>query len=151
MSPFGSLDSSISISKRLLIYSSTNFFILAIESSVAVAHLETLAHAFGKSGEYVLIEFYSVDWSRLYCVLYYSCSMTRMVQMWKDVFWERMLKDGNGTRHPVLSAEEYPPSARDDEREKSFYWTEEYFAQNKLIAIKLLEAYNLRIPFGLSG
>ena len=74
-----------------------------------------------------------------------------MVGLWKDIFWQQTMKDGNGLRHIGITAEEYSESVRDDEREHSFYYTQEYFAQNKIIAEKLLKAHNISLPFGLRG
>ena len=61
------------------------------------------------------------------------------------------MKDGNGTRHPVLTPDQYPDSRRDDEKDRMFYYTPEYYAQNKLIAQNIFRMFNLTLPFGLSG
>jgi hypothetical protein len=112
----------------------------------------------GRAGQGYCI--FSVYTGRLFVLTCCACvpvclcsshSNPKFVQMWKDVFWAKVMQDGNGTRHPVLTAEQYPESRRDDERERMFYYTQEYFEQNKLIAKNIFSMFNLVQPFGLAG
>lgn len=79
------------------------------------------------------------------------CSMVALTDDWKDVFWETLLKTGDGYNHPTVPPDVYDNARREDETDKLFYYTQEYYDQNKIIAQKVLERHELQLPFRYLG
>ena len=77
--------------------------------------------------------------------------MAAVTNDWKDVFWNTLLRTGDGYDHPVLPPEVYDEAMRADEKDKLFYCTQEYYDQNKIIAKNVLKRNELSLPFRYLG